>query len=159
MSRYLPDLERFWSRVEKTDACWIWRGYIDPVGYGRLRFAGKTQLAHRVSFVIANGSIPAGLTLDHLCYVKACVNPAHLDPVSQAVNYARAVEMGRVAGNGEEHRQKTHCAQDHPYDEENTYYRKAGAGRSCRECTRTRMVERRRAKGIQPRNFTSRGPA
>lgn len=141
------DLERFWSRVDKTDTCWIWTGLVSRDGYGYLRFDGRNRLAHRVSYVIARGPIPDGLTIDHLCYVKNCMNPAHLEAVTSAVNYARAVANGRVAGNGEENRRKTHCPQNHPYDEANTHVNTRGS-RVCRTCRREISARsRRRLRG------------
>ena len=141
----MPDLtniplhvvERFWSRVDKSGDCWLWTAGLDPSGYGRLRVDGLPRLVHRVSYVIARGPIPTGLTVDHLCFVRTCVNPDHLEAVTSEVNYRRAVESGRLARNGDEHRRKTHCPREHPYDEVNTYITPRG-GRSCRTCRRKR---------------------
>jgi hypothetical protein len=143
------DQEWFWSRVSKTDTCWIWTGWVSPYGYGRLRFEGRNQLAHRVSYILTHGPIPDGLTIDHLCYVKTCVNPAHLEAVTAAVNYARAVAHGRVSTNGDNNRRKTHCPRNHPYDEKNTHVDKRGS-RICRACRRDRAeISRRRRQEPQ----------
>lgn len=69
------------------NGCWVWTGRIEN-GYGRI----GARLAHRVFYVRANRSIPKGLELDHLCRERACVNPAHLEPVQKTVNIRR----GRV---------------------------------------------------------------
>jgi hypothetical protein len=69
--------------------CWLWTGQMDR-GYGKIVAAGRTHQAHRFSYVVHHGAIPPGLTLDHLCRVKACVNPWHVDPVPGGVNARRA---------------------------------------------------------------------
>lgn len=82
------DEERFWRRVQKggPDDCWYWKGYIGPVGYGNLHFHGKSTNAHRVSYEIANGEIPAGICVLHKCDNSTCVNPKHLYLGSQQDN-------------------------------------------------------------------------
>jgi hypothetical protein len=75
--------------------CWLWTGRMDR-GYGRMNADGATHAAYRVSYVIHRGSIPAGLHLDHLCRVQACVNPWHLDPVTQSVNTKRSLAYRRA---------------------------------------------------------------
>lgn len=82
----------FWSKVEKTDGCWEWRGYRSPKGYGEYRDAtGKRTTAHRISWQLAGHDIPEGLTLDHLCRNRGCVNPDHLEPVTNRENVMRGV--------------------------------------------------------------------
>jgi hypothetical protein len=83
----------FWSKVYYSWAgCWLWTGSIGRNGYGRVGMGpGKSPgMAHRVAWEFTNGPIPRGLVLDHLCRVKACVRPDHLEPVSQALNLERA---------------------------------------------------------------------
>lgn len=69
---------RLWAKVEKTDGCWMWRGWVNAGGYGRLPVALGHILAHRASWLLANGAIPDGLYVLHRCDVRRCVNPAHL---------------------------------------------------------------------------------
>ncbi len=69
--------ELFWQKVNKTASCWLWTGALVE-GYGSFRSAGRHYLAHVFSYEIANGSIPFGFEVDHRCFVRACVNPAHL---------------------------------------------------------------------------------
>lgn len=121
--RPLPD--RFWAKVDKSGECWLWRGTVDDHGYGRMGVAYRSVLAHRLAYELVIGPIPVGLTLDHLCRVRLCVNPAHLEPVTQSEN----VKRGGYS-------LKTHCPQGHPYDEANTYRSKTG--RVCRACGRDR---------------------
>jgi hypothetical protein len=85
-------LERLCSRVEQRDgsSCWFWTGSTNNKGYGRLGGnKGGSQLAHRAAYELIIGPIPAGLTIDHLCGVKICVNPAHLEPVTARENLER----------------------------------------------------------------------
>ncbi len=70
--------------------CWIWSGAVHPSGYGQVKWKGKSTVAHRVTYSLIKGEIPEGLILDHLCSVKLCVNPEHLEPVTYKVNTQRA---------------------------------------------------------------------
>lgn len=77
---------KFWAKVDKTDGCWLWTGNSDGRGYGVYWHGGKRHKAHRWSYELANGVIPAGLVIDHLCRVTLCVNPSHLRAVTQRTN-------------------------------------------------------------------------
>lgn len=116
------------------DACTIWEGRIDRHGYGRL----GAHLAHRVTYEREVGPIPDGMELDHLCRVRACVNPSHLEPVTKRENQIRGV--GFVAINAA----KTHCASGHAFDVANTYVKPNGR-RQCRACNRGQAQRYRRA--------------
>ena len=107
--------------------CIRWTGTIDSDGYGRL----GGRLAHRVAYEKAVGEIPTGLELDHVCRNKACVNPAHLEPVSRMENMRRRYVV------------QTRCAHGHVLDGENTYRRPNGH-RDCRACSRQRQQKHRR---------------
>jgi hypothetical protein len=76
--------------------CWIWLGCVHRrTGYGRFHFEGQTVEAHAASYRLLVGAVPSGLELDHLCRVRACVNPEHLEPVTHSVNASRSPVIGR----------------------------------------------------------------
>jgi len=87
LKRYLID----------DNGCWIWTGAEHATGYGQVKWKGKSTVAHRVVYEIVKGEIPNGLFLDHLCSVKKCVNPEHLEPVTHRVNIQRAWDRNHCA--------------------------------------------------------------
>ena len=126
--------DRFWARVDKSGECWLWTAYRRSDGYGQFRIGVRVVRAHRYAYELLVGPIPEGLILDHLCRVRNCVNPAHLEPVTQGENVRRGLAGGPAAGL--RMRAKTHCLQGHPYDEENTRWYKGW--RYCRTCQHLR---------------------
>lgn len=88
--------QRFWSKVEKTDGCWLWKGAMSSHGYGTVTVNQKRYRAHRLAYELTNGPIPTGLQVMHVCDVPACVNPAHLRLGTVADNIGDAVSKGRV---------------------------------------------------------------
>lgn len=117
---------RFWLHVDASGDCWLWTGALGRGGYGSFKAGPKTVRAHRFAYEALVGLIPEGLTLDHLCRVRSCVNPGHLDPVSIADN----VRRGQAGGSW--NRRKTRCPLGHPYDETNT--KRVVGRRVCRAC-------------------------
>lgn len=99
-------------------------------GYGRLRRSGHLVLAHRVAYEAQRGAVPEGLTLDHICRVRHCVNPDHLQPVSTRVNILRGIAIPAINA------RKSHCQHGHPFTPENTVWEAAGRRRRCRACKR-----------------------
>jgi len=133
------DEMRFMAKVmpEPNTGCWFWTGGLKANGYG-LFWLGKVTAAHRASYEHFIGPIPDGLQIDHLCSVKCCVNPDHLEPVTAVENIRRAARSGLL---GVGNRKKTHCPRGHKYTPENTYtYTRKGGGpsRYCRACQRTK---------------------
>ncbi|MFE0808181.1 HNH endonuclease signature motif containing protein [Streptomyces sp. NPDC058848] len=128
--------ERFQALTDKTNACWLWTGQTDRHGYGRFKVNGSHVLAHRWAYQHYIGAIPDGLVTDHLCRVRKCVNPDHLEAITGSENTRR----GRSA-NGE----KTHCHRGHEYTPENTFNQRRG-GRVCRICIRARKKRAREAR-------------
>ncbi len=120
--------DRFWARVDRTDTCWIWTGKLNPQGYARARWGDTNQMAHRIAYELLVGPVPEDLTLDHLCRVRHCVRPSHLEPVTQRDNVLRGEGFAAVNA------AKTHCVNGHAFDEANTYVTAEGY-RSCRACT------------------------
>jgi hypothetical protein len=108
-----------WYVPEPNTGCWLWLKGVQTSGYGQVALERKKhprlRVAHRVSYELLRGPIPGGLTLDHLCRVRSCVNPDHLEPVTNRVNALR--------GNGApaRHARQTHCLNGHPLTPENIY--------------------------------------
>lgn len=123
--------EVFWSRVTKggDGECWLWVGDRNYGGYGRFSVKGKTRMAHRLAYELAVGPIPCGQQLDHLCRVRNCVNPAHLEPVTGRENTLRG--EGPTAQNS----RKDVCPQGHPLQGDNLLYSARGE-RRCAQCRR-----------------------
>lgn len=87
-------LERLLEKVSYDRGCWMFTGHRLPKGYGQLGVAGQARLAHRVSYELLKGPIPARMHIDHLCRNPSCVNPEHMEPVSMAENLARGRGKG-----------------------------------------------------------------
>jgi HNH endonuclease len=83
-------IEHYVERVTEG-GCWIWIGSISPEGYARLHKGGSPKQGHRISYEIHKGEIPKGFDLDHLCRVRCCVNPDHLEPVTRKENLNRGI--------------------------------------------------------------------
>jgi hypothetical protein len=128
--------ERFWSKVtpEPNSGCWIWIASLGTSGYGQFSVENRPLKAYRVAYEALVGPVPDGLELDHLCRVRCCVNPAHLEPVTHAENMRRGDSFQR---------NKTHCPKGHPYDPS-----KSGNGRRCLPCTQASWTAYNRRKAV-----------
>lgn len=131
---------RRWSVAEEdrgfVTPCLIWMGSRNGQGYGTVIRDRKTHMAHRFSWESANGPIPEGLQLDHLCRVPSCVNPEHLEPVTNAENVRRgAAARPKV----------THCQRGHEFTPGNTGVSARGT-RFCRACKSADNIARGRKR-------------
>lgn len=122
------DMRRFWGKVQKSEFCWRWSGATSTNGYGRYLLSGKVRQAHRVAYEMEHGPIPKGYEIDHLCRVKRCVRPKHLEAVSHRENCLRGI--GPTALNA----MATSCVRGHPLVGPNV--RQTRRGRRCKACHR-----------------------
>ncbi len=130
------------ARIEKSispkflingeTGCWEWIGYIDRGGYARLNINYVSENAHRVLYTLIKGNIPSGLTIDHLCKIRHCINPEHLEPVTLRENIRRGTPHNRI---------KTYCVHGHKFTFKNTYTNKLTGKRTCRTCQREYQYE------------------
>lgn len=134
-------VDKFAKRVALADSgCLQWIGAEDWDGYGRFYIGDSKEVrAHRWSYEYHVGPIPVGLVIDHLCRNKLCVNPNHLEAVTDRVNVLRGVGPSAL------HAKKTHCPAGHPYAGDNLYIHEPSNMRRCRTCQRE-QVRARRAK-------------
>lgn len=135
---------RFWSKVDFSGECWRWMAYAQKSGgYGKFRFRGEAHLAHRVAYRLTVGPIPRGLFIDHVrargCAGGRCVNPAHLEPVTNAENVRREAALRP---------RRTHCKSGHELTPENTYRYDRSRGerkwidRHCVICAKAKSLRR-----------------
>lgn len=117
--------------IDASGSCWLWTSRTNSKGYGIVKSkAAGTTLAHRVIWIALVGSIPADVELDHLCRVKNCVNPDHLEPVSRAENARRSRGF----------RPRVYkCPQGH-----NIHVVGRNSGRACNECSRIKSRDYQR---------------
>jgi hypothetical protein len=141
--------DRFLKHVKKNgdNGCWLWTGFLERTGsgagYGKFQMSTKRSMwAHRAAYMLFVGQIPPGFVVDHVrdreCHNRACVNPRHLEAVTQQVNTLRGL------GNSAINARKTHCPAGHPYDEANTYVGKSKRDRKCKICQIEKAKERYR---------------
>ncbi len=119
--------------IDSASECWHFSGALNNNGYGVIGVGRRVMYAHRAAYEVLVGPIPEGLTIDHLCRNRACINPTHLEPVTFRENVRRAAAL------------KAECPRGHAYDDANTYVTPAGR-RDCRACGRE---DKRRAKRVR----------
>ncbi len=135
-------IDRIMAKVspEPNSGCWLWTGSLSG-GYGAFHNKRGTRRAHRLLFLLTGGEIPAGFDLDHLCRVRSCVNPQHLEAVTRTTN-ARRGDRRNGGDIAIYQRSKANCPAGHLYDQGNTYVDRHGH-RRCRACAQRRDKERR----------------
>jgi len=139
------DATRFWSKVDRSTACWLWCGAVQSGGYGSFWLDGKMQLAHRVAYGWIIAPVPDILTVDHLCKRRTCVNPAHMEIVTLKENVLRSGSPPALNA------RKECCPAGHPYIAENTLLHKGE--RICRACRTIRSRANTLAKGGKVRSI------
>lgn len=145
--------QRFWRKVDKAGPvpvhapelgpCWLWTAGVSD-GYGNIRAAGRLIKAHRFAYELLVGRVPQGLTLDHLCRVRRCVRPAHLEAVTNRVNVLRGVGAPAI------HARATHCIRGHELVGTNLCASNEGR-RRCRTCVRAAQKLAKREKRARER--------
>ena len=131
----------FFRKVDKQDSgCWLWLGAKTHNGYGRFAHGNKTRRAHRWIYEQMVGHIPFGLTIDHLCNVRACVNPEHMRVTTIGENAMRGeMNLARI------NRSKTHCPYGHVFAGHNLFME--GTRRRCRACNNARKARYYHVRG------------
>ena len=123
-------IDRCEKKIERIPfcSCWIWTGAVVEDGYGLIAYERTTKRAHRIMYEVAKGPIPDGYELDHLCRIRCCVNPDHLEPVTTKVNIMRGLGLAAMSA------RRTHCVKGHEYTPENTVFKTYARGRHCVKC-------------------------
>lgn len=138
---------RFWAKVDKTDTCWLWTGAKTKDGYSSFYVGERTDYGHRFAYELLLGPIPSTLQLDHVCRVRHCVRPDHLEAVTQKENLLRGSSDPAINA------RKSVCPNGHPYDAVTK------GRRYCRTCinAKNRMAYHSRATKANPWQYRQSG--
>jgi hypothetical protein len=155
------ELMRFFHKLDITGFCWLWRGKLNEKGYASTTHKGKSTGAHRKAYEMLIGPIPEGLELDHLCRIRHCCNPDHLEPVTHLENVARAKAFRNLAHTHTRAQKAkrpegrlTHCKHGHELTEANTLVSKRATGSvrvRCKTCQHDTQERNRRNAGLPVR--------
>ena len=152
------DVARLMTKFIPVDgSCWEWIGSRAHDGYGAFALRRKNKLAHRVVYEHFIGPIPSGMTIDHLCRNRNCVNPHHLEAVTNRVNTLRGIGLSA------ENAKKTSCVHGHPLSGENLALRvgRYGGYRKCKRCDADRQMRayyERKLAGIPRKSRSKQKP-
>ena len=140
--RSIPAKKRFWGFVQKggPGECWEWTGAKTSTGYGAFSADGRPTGAHCWSIQERYGLYADGYHIDHLCETPSCVNPEHLEVVTQEENIRRSNWPSAVNA------RKTHCSRGHPLEGDNVYLYKSPRGRMSRTCRQCQKITERRIR-------------
>jgi hypothetical protein len=131
----LPD--RIADRIDAVGPCWLWQGSTNPTGYGWVWADGKNHRVHRYVYEQLVEPIPEGMTLDHLCRVRHCTNPDHLEVVGRGANVLRSpITITSI------HARQTECVNGHTFDGVSS----TNGQRTCRACARENQARYRERK-------------
>jgi hypothetical protein len=141
--------DRFWSKTERRiGECWIWTGELTNKGYGIFQVRYEKFLAHRIAYGLTYGSVPRHLQIDHLCRRRDCINPTHLEPVTNRENMARGILFATIKAKAEARRAtRTECKNGHPWVPENIYV--MGGNERCRACSLISVKKSYEKKGAE----------
>lgn len=136
---------------EPNSGCHLFTGFIAN-GYGRIAYQGRPQQAHRLAYEAKFGPVPRDLVIDHLCRVRSCINPDHMEPVTQTINKLRGFGFSAINA------RKTVCKYGHPFDAKNTGVTRLHGrvvGRYCHTCNRAHAARVRAARQAARRLLAS----
>lgn len=125
------------SQLKPVGDCLEWQGYVEPKGYGTITRNKKSKRVHRCTYEMVKGKIKKGLVLDHLCRNKICVNPDHLEPVTDGVNVLRGIGLAA------KYARRNKCKHGHLFNESNTYFEPNKKARRCRKCKALAAAKKR----------------
>lgn len=132
-----PWVDRFWPNVVKSGECLLWTGSVRGKGYGSMSVDGHTMAAHHAALLLVGITVPKGMTVDHLCRNRLCVNHKHLEVVTNRENVLRGVGLCAVNA------RKQTCKRGHPYDAIRQHKTGERTSRHCRVCKRMDKAEKR----------------
>lgn len=134
-----PRLERY-SIPEPNSGCYLWLAAVSSEGYGLLSVGDRLRPAHLIAYELAKGPVPEGLELDHLCRVRSCINPNHLEPITHRENVIRglvpSVTRNRINFNAP-------CPRG---DDHHVIWYTRGNGKRQKECRTCKAERKRNAK-------------
>lgn len=144
--RYDDPVVAFFAKIklDPDTGCWLWTACKDYDGYAIMTVNRKARRAHRWGYELINGRVPDGLQLDHLCRNRGCVNPKHLEPVTNRENQIRGEGISAINA------RKTHCPKGHPLSGDNLLrYLSLKGVRSCATCARARIAQQRKLQRLR----------